>query len=168
MRALSSEFPLDITATKGYPFRPQTIAKPVPIFPEVSSTTVCPGERIPKFSASSMMPNAARSFFEKPGFRYSSFARIVPFTPCNFVKRSNLTRGVFQIASAADFSTWFIIMSLELHSFSIANFIFSICRVILLAFSLKSLNLIKPPKCRSIYNLQAMGRLVPAYADAAL
>ena len=145
MRALSSEFPLDITATKGYPFRPQTIAKPVPIFPEVSSTTVCPGERIPKFSASSMMPNAARSFFEKPGFRYSSFARIVPFTPCNFVKRSNLTRGVFPIASAADFSTWFIIMSLELHSFSIANFIFSICRVILLAFSLKSLNLINPP-----------------------
>ena len=80
MRALSSEFPLDITAMKGYPFTLQTIASPVPIFPEVSSTTVCPGANIPDFSASSIIPNAARSFFENPGFRYSSFARIVPLT----------------------------------------------------------------------------------------
>ena len=106
---------MDITATNGYPFRPQTIAKPVPIFPEVSSTTVCPGERIPKFSASSIIPSAALSFFENPGFKYSSFARIVPFTPCKLVKRSNRTNGVFPIASAADFNTWLIIMLLEVH-----------------------------------------------------
>ena len=117
MRARSSEFPLDMTATKGYPFRPQTIANPVPIFPEVSSTTVCPGDRIPKFSASSIIPIAARSFFENPGFKYSSFARIVPFTLCNFVKRSSRTNGVFPIASAADFNTWLITMLLELHNY---------------------------------------------------
>ena len=104
-----------MTATKGYPFKPHTIAKPVPIFPEVSSTTVCPGDKTPKFSASFIMPSAARSFFENPGFRYSSFARIVPFTSCSFVNRSSRTNGVLPIASATDFSTWLIILILELH-----------------------------------------------------
>ena len=69
MRARSGEFPADITATKGWPSTAQTMARPVPMLPEVSSTTVWPGASSPLARASSMIRRAARSFLEKPGSR---------------------------------------------------------------------------------------------------
>ncbi len=51
-----------ITATNGYPFAAHTIARAMPVLPEVASTTVWPGFSVPLRSASSMMPMARRSF----------------------------------------------------------------------------------------------------------
>jgi hypothetical protein len=64
IRARSGELPRDITATNVYPFTPQTMARPVPVLPLVSSTTVRPGRRRPSASASSMICRAIRSFLE--------------------------------------------------------------------------------------------------------
>jgi len=74
IRALSGVFPLDITATKGYPFTAHTMASPVPVFPLVVSTMVCPDLSSPEASASSMIFRAILSFMLKPGFKSSSFA----------------------------------------------------------------------------------------------
>src|SRR5689334_8534293 len=68
------------------------IARPTPVLPDVGSTIVPPGRRCPSRSAASIIARPIRSFTEPPGFRYSSFARIVPGTSREI--RSRRTIGV--------------------------------------------------------------------------
>jgi hypothetical protein len=58
-----------MTATNGWPVTAQTMARPVPVLPLVSSTTAWPGRSRPSAVASSIMRSAMRSFFEPPGLR---------------------------------------------------------------------------------------------------
>jgi hypothetical protein len=51
-----------------------TIAKLNPVFPDVVSIMVSPGERMPCFSASSIICKAILSFDECPGLNASTFA----------------------------------------------------------------------------------------------
>ena len=62
------------------------------MLPEVGSTIVPPGLSSPSRSAASIIASPMRSFTEPPGFRYSSFARIVPGTSREI--RSSRTIGV--------------------------------------------------------------------------
>ena len=58
------------------PFYPRsfaTSASAMPVLPAVPSTIVPPGRSMPRDSASSTMPRAARSFTEPPGLRNSAF-----------------------------------------------------------------------------------------------
>src|SRR3569833_2069869 len=48
----------------------------MPVLPAVPTTTVPPGFSEPAFSAAAMMPRAARSFTEPPGFMNSALPRI--------------------------------------------------------------------------------------------
>src|SRR3954451_4488142 len=68
------------------------MARPAPVLPEVGSTIVPPGFSRPSRSAASIIASPIRSFTEPPGFRYSSFARIVPGTSAEI--RSSRTIGV--------------------------------------------------------------------------
>jgi len=47
---------------------------PIPVLPLVASTTVCPGFKVPSFSAASMIAKANRSFTDDNGLKYSAFA----------------------------------------------------------------------------------------------
>jgi len=105
IRARSREFPRLITATKGCPSTEQTIASPVPMLPEVSSTTLCPGASAPSARAASMIARAARSFFENPGSRKSSLHKSRPSSPSAATTRSSATSGVSPIASITESST---------------------------------------------------------------
>lgn len=67
--ARSGELPSLMTAMKGWPKTPQTMARPVPMLPEVSSTTVWASASSPEARADWMTARAARSFLEKPGLR---------------------------------------------------------------------------------------------------
>ena len=53
----------------------------MPVFPEVPSITVPPGLMLPSFSAASSIRMPMRSFTLPPGFRYSSFASRIGFSP---------------------------------------------------------------------------------------
>ncbi len=66
-----------ISATNGYPLTAQTIASAMPVLPEVASTTVWPGFRVPRRSASSMIAIARRSLTEASGLKASHFTYIV-------------------------------------------------------------------------------------------
>ena len=66
-RTRSTELPREITATNGCPIARQTIARPVPVLPLVSSTTVWPGRSSPARRASRMISRAIRSFLLPPG-----------------------------------------------------------------------------------------------------
>jgi hypothetical protein len=68
------------------------IASPAPVLPEVGSTIVPPGCRRPSRSAASIIASPIRSLTEPPGFRYSSFAAIVPGTSREI--RASVTIGV--------------------------------------------------------------------------
>src|SRR5687768_4615403 len=68
-----------ITATNGYPLTAQTMASAIPVLPDVASTTVWPGFRVPRRSASSMMPIASRSLTEAIGLKASHFTYMVTF-----------------------------------------------------------------------------------------
>ena len=48
----------------------------MPVLPEDDSMIVCPGRRIPSFSASTTMARAILSLTEPPGFWPSSLARM--------------------------------------------------------------------------------------------
>ena len=56
-----------------YPRTAHTIARPTPVFPALASTTVAPGWRTPRRSASSIIASAARSLMLPPGAKNSSF-----------------------------------------------------------------------------------------------
>ena len=57
-----------------YPLMILTIAKLKPVFPDVVSMIVSPGERIPCLSASSIIYNAILSLVECPGLKASTLA----------------------------------------------------------------------------------------------
>src|SRR5437867_8418421 len=52
------------------------MVRPIPVFPAVPSSIVAPSRRSPRASASSIIPRAARSFTEPPGFMNSALPRI--------------------------------------------------------------------------------------------
>jgi hypothetical protein len=52
-------------------------AREIPVFPEVGSMIVVPGESRPSFSSPSIIANATRSLTEPVGFAPSSFIRMV-------------------------------------------------------------------------------------------
>ncbi len=60
--------------TRRYPLAAQTIERPMPVLPEVGSTTYIPGRRWPSRSAASIMDRATRSFTECMGLKDSSLA----------------------------------------------------------------------------------------------
>jgi hypothetical protein len=70
-----------------------TIARPMPVLPDVPSTMVPPGFNWPDFSASSIMRIAMRSLIELPGLKVSSLTSTsASVTPC--VMRLTRTSGV--------------------------------------------------------------------------
>ena len=77
----------------------QTIARPVPVFPLVSSTTVCPAFSSPDARASLMISSAIRSFLLPPGLKYSSFTSSRPVSPLAATLRVSSTSGVWPIVS---------------------------------------------------------------------
>ena len=80
-----------MTQTKGYPLAAQTIASPMPVLPDVASTTVCPGSIRPCASAHSIMPSASLSFTDPIGLNCSHLTNT--FTPGGAM-RFSLTMGV--------------------------------------------------------------------------
>ncbi len=74
-----------------------TIARPIPVFPLVGSTSVEPGWSVPRRSASSIMDRAIRSFTLPPGFWDSTLARMVALLAGAI--RPSRTSGVLPIRS---------------------------------------------------------------------
>ncbi len=86
-----------------YPFAAATIARPMPVFPEVGSTrTVFPGVISPRASASVIMLNAMRSFTEFAGLLLSNLTTTSATLPS--VTRLSLTKGVLPISSRTLFA----------------------------------------------------------------
>ena len=76
---LSTETLVGITALRWYPFTRHTMARPMPVLPEVGSIRIwsgSPGRSTPRRSASSISDSATRSFTEPPGFWPSSLMAI--------------------------------------------------------------------------------------------
>lgn len=81
-----------------YPFCAATMASPIPVFPEVGSTSVdLPGLMSPRASASWIILRAMRSLTELAGFDDSSLATIS--APQSAVTLFSLTRGVWPMSS---------------------------------------------------------------------
>ena len=57
-----------------YPLAAATLARPIPVLPEVGSMMVEPSFKIPFFSASSIIASAILSLTLPAGLKYSSFA----------------------------------------------------------------------------------------------
>src|SRR6185369_5495781 len=68
----------------------------MPVFPEVASTTVPPGFKIPSRSAASIIEMPIRSLTEYPGFKLSILANTCAFT--SLASRLSFTKGVFPIS----------------------------------------------------------------------
>ena len=102
IRARSTLLPRDMTATNGCPRARQTIARPVPVLPLVSSTTGWPSRSSPVARASRMISSATRSFLLPPGLKYSSFARSRPRSPSRPTSRPSSTSGVPPIVPRID------------------------------------------------------------------
>src|SRR5215467_2524353 len=83
-----------------YPRTAHTMASPMPVLPLVGSTTVAPGLRRPRRSASSIMLTAIRSFTLPPGLSDSIFARTTP--PPGFGSRLRRTSGVPPTTSSTE------------------------------------------------------------------
>mmetsp|Transcript_6663 Transcript_6663/g.16417 ORF Transcript_6663/g.16417 Transcript_6663/m.16417 type:complete len:203 (+) Transcript_6663:721-1329(+) len=83
---------------RSYPFEAATMARPMPVLPEVGSTRVdFPGAMSPRASASWIMLRAMRSFTELAGFDDSSLATIS--APQSAVTLFSLTSGVWPMSS---------------------------------------------------------------------
>jgi hypothetical protein len=84
--------------TSLYPRAAATMANPIPVLPEVGSTSVVvPGAMSPRFSASRIMLLAIRSLTELAGFWLSSLH--TTWAPQSEVMRFSWTRGVFPTSS---------------------------------------------------------------------
>mmetsp|Transcript_82105 Transcript_82105/g.166247 ORF Transcript_82105/g.166247 Transcript_82105/m.166247 type:complete len:335 (+) Transcript_82105:284-1288(+) len=82
----------------SYPLEAATMARPIPVFPEVGSTrTVSPGLMSPRASASLIMLRAMRSLTELAGLKDSSFRTISASHPS--LSLESFTRGVPPISS---------------------------------------------------------------------
>src|SRR5271165_703655 len=77
----------------------QTTARPVPVLPLVSSTTVCPGRSSLEARASRMISRAILSFLLPPGLKYSSFTSSRPDKPRLSTLRVSSRSGVRPITS---------------------------------------------------------------------
>src|SRR3984885_13429592 len=85
-----------MVTTSGYPFAAHTMARPIPVFPLVASTTVWPGFSFPVFSASSITPRARRSLTDPRGLKASILTnRLIPAGPSLLI----LTTGVLPTVS---------------------------------------------------------------------
>mmetsp|Transcript_5360 Transcript_5360/g.11278 ORF Transcript_5360/g.11278 Transcript_5360/m.11278 type:complete len:241 (-) Transcript_5360:68-790(-) len=83
-----------------YPLDAATIARPIPVFPEVGSTRiVLPGEISPRASASVIMDSAMRSFTELAGFEDSSLHRTSALQSSPRIFGESLTSGVSPMSS---------------------------------------------------------------------
>ncbi len=89
-----------ITTVSAYPFRRATIARAMPVFPDVGSRIVLSGVSSPLASASSIIRRAIRSFVEPVGLLPSSLAQ--RRTPGFGDIRGMPTNGVSPIASRID------------------------------------------------------------------
>src|SRR5437899_3468237 len=81
-----------------YPLTTATIARPIPVLPEVPSMIVPPGLSSPAFSASSIIFTAMRSLIELPGLNVSIFASTVASISPRVIRLMR-TIGVSPIAS---------------------------------------------------------------------
>ena len=87
-----------IVTTKGYPLAAHTIAKPIPVFPLVASTTVWPGFSDPSVSALSIMLFANLSLTELAGLKYSAFTyKFISFGARLFIFITGVLPIVFNI-----------------------------------------------------------------------
>src|ERR1700683_3621108 len=82
--------------THLYPRALHTCARPMPGLPAVPSTTVPPGFKTPRLSASSTIHLAARSFTDPPGFMNSALPRISQ--PVSSLKVRRRIKGVLPTA----------------------------------------------------------------------
>jgi len=82
-----------MTITVRYPLAWPMTVRPMPVLPAVPSMIVSPDRSWPRCSASRMMPRAARSLMEPPGFSHSALPRISqPVSSDNRRSRSNGVR----------------------------------------------------------------------------
>ena len=86
-----------MTKISRYPLTAHTIARPIPVFPLVGSTTAEPGLSSPLSSASFTICKAMRSFILPPGLNDSTFAAIV--APVLGESLFNFNIGVIPISS---------------------------------------------------------------------
>mmetsp|Transcript_8328 Transcript_8328/g.21495 ORF Transcript_8328/g.21495 Transcript_8328/m.21495 type:complete len:290 (+) Transcript_8328:313-1182(+) len=94
----SSDMDAGIVRMISYPFAAATMARAIPVLPDVGSTSlVTPGLISPRASAPSIIARPRRSLTELAGSIDSSLHRIVPSTPS--VTRLRRTRGVLPISS---------------------------------------------------------------------
>mmetsp|Transcript_39409 Transcript_39409/g.92046 ORF Transcript_39409/g.92046 Transcript_39409/m.92046 type:complete len:205 (+) Transcript_39409:774-1388(+) len=83
-----------------YPFEAATMARPMPVFPDVGSTRVVfPGEISPRSSACVTIESAIRSFTELPGLADSILQIISALQESPVIFEESLTKGVFPIKS---------------------------------------------------------------------
>ncbi|MGY3409783.1 hypothetical protein ACVWZV_005896 [Bradyrhizobium sp. GM5.1] len=74
----------------------------MPVLPEVGSISTVSGLTIPAFSMAMIMAAPMRSFTLAAGLKYSSFAKMVAFTPCMPGSRRKRTIGVSPKASTIE------------------------------------------------------------------
>ena len=77
----------------------QTKASPIPVLPEVGSTTTVPLSSLPSFSSASIIARPMRSLTEESGLKNSHFARMSAFTPASEASFFSRTTGVAPIVS---------------------------------------------------------------------
>ncbi len=95
----SSDMDSGIVRISRYPFAAAAKARPMPVFPEVGSTsTVRPGVIDPSRSRASIMATPIRSFTELAGLKYSSLAATTAPGAESFAIRLRRTRGVFPMS----------------------------------------------------------------------
>ena len=73
MRRRSTDIESGMTSTSLYPFTAATMARPMPVLPEVGSMMTLSFPSTPRRSASSIMERPIRSLMLPPGLARSSF-----------------------------------------------------------------------------------------------
>src|SRR5215208_5638546 len=110
-----------------YPLSAATIARPVPVLPEVGSTIVPPGFSFPSRSAASTIVIAIRSLIEPPGLRNSSFpSTVAASSGTTFWRRTSgvlptsssnvgYSRGMGRTLDGRFYRLWLLLRSGEEH-----------------------------------------------------
>src|SRR3984885_2549351 len=84
---------------------------PMPVLPAVPSTTIPPGRKAPRATASLIIASAARSLTEPPGFMNSALPRIVH--PVASEAARSLMRGVRPIAATTSRTGFIAVLCIE-------------------------------------------------------